>query len=134
MVEPERNSKRRTAELWIVINFLLSWTLLPLGIPPFRIYSHRELIEVLLWQGMGALGWPLALIGGLANLLLQGKMSGLASLILILIYPVILLLLVLALRSNRPKPWTLVMLHMLITLSFAAVWYPVLNGYEFMMD
>jgi hypothetical protein len=134
MVEREANSKKRSVGLSILINFLLSWTLLPLVIPTFRIYSLRELIEVLLWQGMGAVAWPLALIGGVANLLLQGKFSGLSSLLLILIYPIMLLLLFLVLRSKRPKPWTLILLNVLITVSFAAVWYQVLNGYEFMRE
>ena len=34
------------AGMSIVINFLVSWTLLPLALPPFRSYSLRELIEV----------------------------------------------------------------------------------------
>jgi hypothetical protein len=134
MVKRERNYNKRSLGLSILINFLLSWTLLPLFVPPFRIYSLGELTEALLWQGMGFVGWPLALIGGVANLLLQGKLNGLSSLLLVTIYPIILLLLFLVLKSKRPKPWTLILLHMLITLSFAAVWYPVLNGYEFMRD
>jgi len=132
MIKSETNSKRRTAGISFVINFLLSWIILPLVIPPYRIYSLRELFEVLVWQGMGAVGWPLALVGGFANLLLQGKLTGLASLLFIVIYPIMLLLLILVLSSKRPKRWTLIILHMLITFSFAAVWYPVLNGYDFM--
>ena len=134
MVEREANSKKRPVGLSILINFLLSWTLLPLVIPPFRVYSLRELIEALLWQGMGAVGWPLALVGGASNLLLQGNLNGLPSLLLMVIYPIMILLVFFVLRSKRPKPWTLILLHMLITFSFAAVWYPVLNGYEFMRD
>ncbi|MFC1836534.1 hypothetical protein ACFL2Q_17720, partial [Thermodesulfobacteriota bacterium] len=65
---------------------------------------------------------------------LQGKLTGLSSLLLVVIYPIMLLLLILVLSSKRPKPWTLILLHMLITFSFAAVWYQVLNGYEFMRD
>jgi hypothetical protein len=42
-----------------------------LVLPPFRLYSVRELLEVLLWQGMGLVGWPVGLVGGLANLLLH---------------------------------------------------------------
>lgn len=134
MVKRKANSNKRPVGLSILINFLLSWTLLPLVIPPVRIYSFRELMEVLLWQGMGAVGWPLALIGGVSNLLLQGKLSGLSSLLLIVIYPIILLLLFHCLRSKPPKPWAFILLQMLITFSFAAVWYPVLNGYEFKRD
>lgn len=134
MVKREANSNKKPVGLSILINFLLSWTLLPLVIPPFRIYSIGELIEALLWQGMGAVGWPLALIGGVANLLLHGKLTGLSSFLLIVIYPVTLLLLFFVLRSKHPRPWALILLHMLITFSFAAVWYPVLNGYEFKRD
>jgi hypothetical protein len=36
----------------------MSWTVLPLVLPPFRLYSGRELLEVLFWQGMGLVGWP----------------------------------------------------------------------------
>ena len=134
MVKREGNYNKRSLGLSILINFLLSWTLLPFVVPPFRIYSLRELTEVLLWQGMGFVGWPLALIGGVANLLLQGKLNGLSSLLLVTIYPIILLLLFLVLKSKRPKPWTLILWHMLIAFSFAAVWYQVLNGYEFKTD
>ena len=42
----------------IAVNGLLSWTVLPLVLPPFRLYYGRELVEVLLWQGMGLVGWP----------------------------------------------------------------------------
>jgi hypothetical protein len=115
-----------------VVNLLLSWTILPLVIPPFRSYSLHDLIEVLLWQGMGTVGWPLALFGGLFSLLLQPKSTGLGALLLLLIYPSMLFLLVLVLRSERPRRWALILLHMLIPFSFAAVWHGVLNGYDFM--
>jgi len=74
---------------------------LPLAIPPFRIYSFRELMEVLLWQGIGAVGWPLAILGGFANLTLQGKMPDLVVLLLVLIYPTMLLLLIFVLFSKH---------------------------------
>lgn len=133
MFKHETISRRRTAGISIVINFLFSWTLLPLLIPPFRIYSLRELGEVLLWQGMGAVGWPLALVGGFANLMLQGKFTGVVSILLIVVYPIMLLLLILVMTSKCPKRWMHIMLHMLITFSFAAVWRQVLNGYDFMI-
>ncbi len=107
---------------------------MPLAIPPFRVYSFRELIEVLLWQGMGAVGWPFAILGGFAGVILQGTMSGLANLLLVMIYPTMLLLLIFVLFSKRPKQWVLVILHMLITFAFAAIWYQVLNGYDLMPE
>jgi hypothetical protein len=133
VVKPDPNSKRRTAAISIAVNFILAWTILPLVIPPFRLYSLRELIEVLLWQIMGMVGWPLALVGGVANLLLQGESTGLISLLFILVYPIMLLLLVLVLTSKRPERWVLILLHTLVTFSFAVVWYRVLNGYDFMI-
>ena len=77
-------------------------------------------------------GWPLALFGGLFSLLLQPKSTDLGALLLLLTYPTMLLLLILVLRSKRHRWWALILLHMLITFSFAAVWHGVLNGYDFM--
>lgn len=116
----------------LVVNLLLSWTILPMVIPPFRFYSLRDLIEVLLWQGMGTVGWPLALLGGFVSLILQGKVSDLGALVLLLNYPTMLFLLVFVLSSKRPRLWALILLHMLIAFSFAVVWHGVLNGYDFM--
>ena len=48
--------RRRAAGLAIAANLLLSGTVLPLAMPPFRVYSAGELLEVLLWQGMGMVG------------------------------------------------------------------------------
>jgi hypothetical protein len=83
---------------------------------------------------MGAVGWPFAILGGFASLILQGTMSGPANLLLVMIYPTMLLLLIFVLFSKRPKQWVLVILHMLITFAFAAIWYQVLNGYDFMPE
>jgi hypothetical protein len=124
--------QKAAAGVSILINFLLSWTLLPLVLPTFRGYSLREMSEVLLWQGMGAVGWPLGLVGGLANLVLHRKMPDLISLLLLSVYPMMLLLLILALYPERPRRWALVLLHLFLTVSFAAVWYKVARGYDFM--
>ncbi len=126
------DSKTKSIIAGLIVNFLFSWTILPLAIPPFRIYSFRELMEVLLWQCMGAVGWPLAILGGFASLILQGKVSDLVALLLVLIYPTMLLLLIFVLFSKHSRHWGLIVLHMLFTFSFAANWYQVLNGYDFM--
>ena len=110
----------------------MSWTLWPLVLPPFRLCSGRELLEVLLWQGMGLVGWPVGLVGGLANLLLHRAGTDLVSLLLLAMYPVMILLLLFSLIPKRPQWWALVALHLLLAGSFALVWYKVLNGYDFM--
>lgn len=132
VVRGTNRSPKTWAGLSIAINFLVSWTLLPLVIPPFRDYALHELGEVLLWQGMGTVGWPLGLVGGVANLLLHRRMSDLTGLLLLSMYPVMLGLLLLSLWPKRPKWWALVALHLLLAGSFALVWYKVLNGYDFM--
>jgi hypothetical protein len=133
MIKATIHSKTKPIIAGLLLNFLLSWTILPLAFPPFHIYTFRELMEVLLWQGIAAVGWPLAILGGFASLILQGKVSDLVVLLLVLIYPTMLLLLIFVLFSKRSKQWALIVLHMLITFSFAVIWYQVLNGYDFMI-
>lgn len=130
------NSAMRSKAIMIgalIVNFLLSWTILPFAIPPFRMYALRELLEVLFWQGVGMIGWPFAILGGLANLILQGKGSELGSLLIVLIYPAMLVLLLFVLFSKRSRLWMLILLHVLLIFSFGAIWYQVLNGYDFMI-
>jgi hypothetical protein len=116
----------------LIVNFLLSWAVLPLAIPPWHGYTVQEFFEVLLWQGMGAIGWPLAIFGGLANMLLSGSTANCADLLLVLIYPAMLSLLIVIVVSRRARKLALLLLHALLSLSFAVVWYQVLNGVEFM--
>jgi hypothetical protein len=132
MAKSETTSQRTAAGISLAINFLVSWTLLPFVLPPFRVYSLRELFEVLLWQAMGAVGWPLGLVGGVANLLLHRTWTNLVGLLLLSMYPVMILCLILSLFPKRPRWWALALLHILLTGSFVAVWYKVLNGYDFM--
>jgi len=127
------DSKARiAAAASLVANLLLSWTILPFLIPPFHAYPAGDLLEVPLWQGMGLVGWPMALFGGVLSLVMQPQSTDLGSLLLLLIYPAMLLLLVLVLTPKRPKGWAVVLLHVLLALSFAAVWHGVLTGYGFM--
>lgn len=115
------------------INIVVSWTVLPLAIPPFRPYSHPELMEVLLWQGIGTVGWPFAILGALLSLLIQPGAVEASALLLILMYPAMLFLLIRVLTSAVPGHRQLIVLHLLLVLSFAAVWYHILNGYDFML-
>lgn len=114
------------------INFMLSWAILPFGLPPFRGYSLRQLFEVLLWQGIGTVGWPAAIPGALFSLPVSLGAPRVGSLLLTLMYPAMLVLLVRSVRAKTFRRWELVALHVLLTFSFTAVWYRVLNGYDFM--
>ena len=58
--------------------------------------------------------------------------TDLVSLLLLSMYPVMLLFLIFSLFPKRPKWWVLAVLHIVLTGSFAVVWYKVLNGYDFM--
>ena len=133
MTKPAINSKTKHIVATLIVNLLLSWTILPLAVPPFGFYSGLELMEVLLWQGIGAVGWPLAILGGCAWLILQGNGAELLALLIVLSYPAMLLLLIFVLFSNRSKWWMLILLHMLLVFSFAAIWYQVRIGYDFMI-
>lgn len=129
----EKEIEVRKIILSLIVNFLISWTLLPLLIPPFRLYSLKELFEVLLWQGIGMIGWPLALLGSFLSFLFQFEVADIVTFLLILIYPNIWLLLFGIWRSKRFTQQALVMLHFLLTISYAIIWFQVLNGYEFMV-
>jgi hypothetical protein len=116
----------------LVVNAFISWTLLPLVIPPFRIYTISELAETLLWQGMGAFGWPLALLGIGLSAPFGGHARDLGSVLMTLVYPGMLVLAVRVFTMHGRRLWPIVLLHLLLTLSFALVWWRVLNGYQFM--
>ena len=92
-----------------------------------------ELGETLLWQGMGAVAWPLVFLGVILSALSGGHVPDLGSVLLTLVYPGALVLTIGVLTSPRLRPWLLVLLHLAIALSFAAVWWRVLNGYAFMV-
>ena len=122
----------RTTLVSIAVNALLSWTILPFLIPPFQFYTLKDLIEVLFWQVLATFTWPVAILGGCFNVFLHAKLTDLGTLAIILVYPGMLFLLIRIWRAKASRRWELVLLHFLISFSFAAVWYQVLNGYDFM--
>jgi hypothetical protein len=116
----------------LIINILLSWVILPFVIPPFQGYSTRNLLDVLLWQVIAAIGWPFAILGGLLSQIFTRGHANLLPLLLTLVYPVMLLLLGRVVFSKSFQRWELPLLHLLLVFSFAVIWYYVLNGYDFM--
>jgi hypothetical protein len=116
----------------LAVNAFLSWTVLPVVVPLLREYSIAELMEVLLWQSIGTVGWPLGVLGAFLSLVYQADAVRLGALLLMLVYPAMLLLFLLALVPKTSQRWQVILLHILVTFSFGAVWYHVLNGYGFM--
>jgi len=103
-----------------------------MAVPPFGAYPARQVVEVLLWQAIATIGWPFAIVGAFVSIL-YGTASPSASLLLTLLYPAILVLLARVFFSKRVRTWELVLLHLLLLASFAAMWYYVRNGYDFMV-
>lgn len=125
------NSKTKLIVATLIANVLLSWTLLPFVIPPFQGYSPSEFFEVLFWQSIGAVGWPFVLIGVVLVVPFGARLTN-ADFLFTLMYPTIQFLLVRSALSRTRRHWELVLMHCVVTLSFAVVWYDVLNGYDFM--
>lgn len=117
--------------LSLALNILLCCILLPFIIPPFPGFSLSALFEVLLWQVIGAVGWPLALMG-LAISVPFGARTSAATLLPLFIYPVIEFLLIRLLISKTPRRIDFILLHIFVILSFIVMWSAVLNGFNFM--
>jgi hypothetical protein len=118
--------------LYLAVNILLSWILLPFVIPTFGGYSLSKLLEVLLWQGIGMVGWPFALLGVVLSISFGTKLTSAYSILFILMYPAIQFLLIRSTLSRTPRRVELILMHLFVTFSFAVVWYYVLHGYDFM--
>jgi len=131
MIKPAIISKTKLIGSTLIANFLLSWMLLPFVIPPFRSYSPSEFFEVLFWQSIGSVAWPLVLLGVVLTVPFGAKLTSVDSLFT-LMYPAIQFHLVRSLISRTQRHWELILMHVLVTLPFAVVWYYVLNGYDFM--
>ncbi len=114
------------------INILLCWTLLPIVLQPGSSYTASQLFETLFWQGLSLFSWPIAVVVGIISIVLQGSGPDLSTLLSIGIYPLLWLAVIFIIYLK--KKWIpFLSLHLLIPLSFAAVWLPVLNGYDFMV-
>lgn len=127
-----RMKRLATLTIPLIANVLLSWALLPLIIPPFGGYTLQQFGEVIFWQIIAVIGWPFAILGALISFPFNPDPSTLGAVSLTLMYPVMLALLLRVLTSKALKRWSYILLHGLVSLSFAIIWYQVLNGYEFM--
>jgi hypothetical protein len=104
---------------------------MPFVIQPFESYPYHKTFEVLLWQSICTIGWPFALLGMLLSFPFGAKPAS-ASTFFILIYPIIQGLFFHIIVAKMQRRVELIILHSFVLLSFAVVWYYVLNGYDFM--
>ena len=128
-----KNPSQNIILISLAANIVICCTLLPLAIQPYQIFSFRQLLEILLWQGLANIGWIIPLLFSSLAFFRQGSLSDLGVLLRLLIYPAgqIALILLIVIKNNKWIP--LIVLHILIVLSFIVTWYPVLNGYDFMI-
>ena len=126
-------TRLRVVGLPLAANILLSSTVLPLLIPSFRGPTFTDLAEVLFWQAVGVISWPFAVVGSLLGLAHPEVSVEPAAFALTLLYPAMAFLLARSLTATAPPRWSLRLLHMTVAASFFAVWYQVLNGYDFML-
>jgi hypothetical protein len=115
----------------LAVNFFLCCTLLPFVIPPFENYSYSKLLEVLLWQSIGMVGWPFALPGLILSIPFDAKLTSVAF--LLLVYPAIQFLIIRSMIAKTQLRMEIILLHIFVILSFVFMWYYVLNGYDFMV-
>lgn len=112
------------------IYILICYTLLLFVLQPGSSFTARQMFETLFWQGVSLIGWPIALLMGTINFLQQGSASDLSTILSIGIYPLLWLSTILLILLKK-KWFPFLALHLLIILSFAAVWIPVIIGYDF---
>lgn len=117
----------------LAVNSLASWCLLPLIIPPFRLYTLAELAETFYWQAVATIAWPIALLGLMVSAPFGARPSSWGSVLLLFLYPGMQGLFLSILVSKAPRLWRLLLLHLIVTLSWVAVWYAVLRGTEIMV-
>ncbi len=129
-----KNPSLKIILISLAANILICCTLLPLAIQPYQIFTFRQLLEILLWQGLANIGWITPLLFSSLAFFRQGSLSNLGVILRILIYPSaqLALILIIVIKNNKWIP--LIVLHILIILSFIGTWYPVLNGYDFMIS
>ena len=128
-----KNPSLKIILISLAANILICCTLLPLAIQPYQIFTFRQLLEILLWQGLANIGWIIPLLFSSLAFFREGSLSTLSVILKILIYPSgqLALFLLIVIKNNKWIP--LIVLHILIVLSFIVTWYPVLNGYDFMI-
>ena len=119
--------------LSIFVNLVFCTTLLPRVIVPGYEFNWVDLGEVFLWQGISQIGWPFALLGGIAGLVLRQELAELPIVLSSLVYPGMLFCLILLFINKQAQWLVLILFQLFLTLSFYLIWDPVLNGYNFMV-
>jgi hypothetical protein len=125
-----------TLGLTSIVNLAFSSLALPFLVMPGSSWGLGHLLEVLFWQAVGLVSWPLALSGLVATAALSPGTSAWSAMIIVIAYPLLIGLALVAVLARRPAglPWlALGLYHLLLLVSFAAVWRQVLGGYSWMV-
>jgi len=119
-----------------MVNLAFSLLALPFLVMPGTAWGLAHLLEVLFWQAVGLISWPLALFGLVATAALSPGTSAWSAMFMVMAYPLLIGLALVAGLARRPAGLTWLALgiyHLLLMVSFAAVWRQVLGGYSWMV-
>jgi len=121
--------------IWIslAINLLFCCTILPLTLQSGSFFSVSQLLETLLWQGLGLIAWPITLIMAFVSPLFSGNLPQLSDLLILFLYPLIEISLVMVLVLKNKKWIPLISAHIMVLISFTITWMAVFTGYNFMV-
>jgi hypothetical protein len=131
-MNPE-NPSRKLIWISLAVNLLFCITALPILLQSGSFFKSRQLFETLFWQGISIIAWPVAMIVGFLDFLGTGNLLDLRTTLSLAIYPLIWLAVLLLIFSKKGKWISLAILHILLVLSFIITWFPVFNGYNFMV-
>ena len=117
----------------LLVNFILSWLVLPFLIDPFYFRSISDYVSNLGMsigiQVAALVNWPLALV---MSLIFGGAIRW-VDLAWLLIYPALTFLLIRVAVLKSHSRFDTVLLHSLIALSFGKVWHSLIYGFDFMV-
>ncbi len=133
MINNSDNPSPKLIWISLAVNLLLCTTALPLILQSGSFFNTRQLFETLFWQGISIITWPIAMIVGSLNFLINGALPDLVTVFSIGIYPLIWLAFLGLVLSKKRKWFSLIIMHLLLVLSFINTWLAVFNGYDFMV-
>jgi hypothetical protein len=117
----------------LLTNIMICCSAIPFILQPNHIFDYRQLVEVLFFQVIYLIGWPVPIVIWLGEVIFYGGFPDLGDLALVLVYPVGLICLLLTIFGKNNTWIPFVFAHTLIVISFIATWSAVIFGYNFMV-